>query len=75
MRLQSSCRQPLLVTQSDESTAAIRKGSQAELQQLPNSAGCEIDQIDQITMEQGSCWILHQCKEAAGLEEASLCER
>ena len=75
MQLLRSCRQPLLVTQSDESTAAIRKESQAELQQLLNSAGYEMDQIDPIAMEQGSCWILHQCKEAADLREASLYER
>ena len=62
------------MTQMRISTVAIRKGSNTELQQLLTL----LDPICKLTNLQWNkdlMKILHQCKEAADLREASLYER
>ena len=57
------------MTQMRISTVAIRKGSNTELQQLL------ICKLTNLQWNKDLMKILHQCKEAADLGEASLCER
>ena len=62
------------MTQMRISTVAIRKGSNTELQQLLTLLDL-ICKLTNLQWNKDLMKILHQCKEAAGLEEASLCER
>ena len=55
-------------------TVAIRKGSNTELQQLLSLLDL-ICKLTNLQWNKDLMKILHQCKEAADLREASLCER